>query len=1173
LPVRFTVEPFDGPVAGPLLDALEADLDERYGDSDIPPPVHRASDYAAPNGAFLVAWLDGEPVGCRAVKRGPADGVGEVKRMYVAPHARGRRVGAALLDALAEAARELGYERLVLETGVRQPEAIALYTREGWEPVPAFGHYADSPLSRSPPPPLRRGGGGGWETAAVSVFTGRGTGVSRLARLGFSDPAAAERALIEAGLWADGVAVDDQAAAVITAIADVPDPDLAATSLERLTAALDEPGELRQTVCADAGTRTRLLAVLGASTALADHLVAYPEDWTVLADEQELNARPSVLGLQTTLLAAVGAPRGAPPPKGTDGARAAGSGPEVVAELRHAYRRCLLGLAARDLTGKVLLEDVAGELADLAAATLTAGLAVALAGLPDDAAPCRLAVVGMGKCGGRELNYVSDVDVIFVAEPVGDTSQDDALRTATTLASAMMRICADVAWPVDAALRPEGSAGPLVRTIASHEAYYRRWAQTWEFQALLKARPVAGDLELGEEFVSLTAPLVWSVGERKGFVEDVQAMRRRVESTLKGDRADREVKLGPGGLRDVEFAVQLLQLVHGRTDEQVRSGATLTALEQLAAGGYVGREDARHLAEAYRWLRTVEHRLQLHRLLRTHLLPAADDAEGLRRLARALGHRRDAVASFARERARYTREVRRLHEKLFYRPLLSAVARLPADQARLTPAAAKARLEALGFAEPAVALRHIEALTAGMSRRATIQQTLLPAMLGWFAGAADPDAGLLSFRQVSDALGTTPWYLRLLRDEGRAAERLAVLLGSSRFVADLLARAPDAVRLLADDAELTPRSREALNTAFVAAVRRREDWEAAVVAARGMRRQELLRVACADLLGRTDRTGVGCALSDVAAAVVAAGLVTAVRKVEHERRGPLPVKLAVIAMGRLGGSEQGYGSDADVLFVHEPLAGVSDGEAAAAAADVAHELRRLLALPAPDPPLAIDADLRPEGKQGALSRTLSSYAAYYARWSHVWEAQALLRAAPLAGDAELAERFLAQVAPLRWPEGGLSDDQVREIRRIKARVENERLPRGADPRLALKLGPGGIADVEWTVQLLQLRHAFAVEGLRTPSTLPALHAARDAGLLDADDAAVLEHAWLLVSHARDALVLVRGRAALSLPSSGRELAGVSRVLGYPADAQGEFLDDYRRATRRARSVVERVFYE
>jgi glutamate-ammonia-ligase adenylyltransferase len=1007
----------------------------------------------------------------------------------------------------------------------------------------------------------------------VSVFDDHRRGTSSrslLIRLGFADPALVESALTASGLWAAAGPTGEDAALVVLALSEAAEPDLAVTAFERLVAAAPQPEPLLAAVRASEGLRRRLLGVLGASVALGNHLVAHPDDWQVLLDDDLTVVRPSLLGLQWQLLDAVGA--GHEPPTGTVGSRAIGSGPEVVSALRAAYRRCLLGLAARDLSGEVAVEDVAGELADLAAATLAAGLAVALADLPADAPGCRLAVIGMGKAGGRELNYVSDVDVVFVAEPLDGVDDEAALRTATALAAGMMKVCAEVAWPVDAALRPEGKAGPLVRTLGSHEAYYRRWAGTWEFQALLKARPLAGDLALGRAYVEQLAPLVWAVGERPGFVEDVQAMRRRVEATLRADEADRELKLGRGGLRDVEFAVQLLQLVHGRSDDSVRSGTTLVALDQLAAGGYVGREDARHLAEAYRWLRTAEHRLQLHRLRRTHLLPAADDEPALRRLARAMGYRGDALSTFARERAGYGREVRRLHEKLFYRPLLAAVARLPAAEARLTPEAAAARLEALGFARPTVALRHLEALTDGVSRRAAIQQTLLPAMLGWFADAADPDAGLLSFRQVSDALGATPWYLRLLRDEGTAAERLARLLASSRYVADLLGRAPEAVRMLASDDELVPRTDEQLCQAFTAVARRRDDWEAAVAAVRGLRRQELLRVACADLLGRIDRAGVGRALSGIAAATVAAALEVASRKVEAERRAPLPMRLAVIAMGRLGGHEQGYGSDADVLFVHEPLPGASDAAAAAAAHDVANELRRLLALPAPDPPLAVDADLRPEGRQGALTRSLASYAAYYGRWAEVWEAQALLRAAPLCGDQEVAERFLALVDEVRWPAGGLPDEQVLEIRRIKARVENERMPRAVDGGLALKLGRGGIADVEWTVQLIQLRHAAAVPGLRTTSTLAALTAARDAGLLAEEDAEVLSTAWDLAVRVRDALVLVRGRPAAQLPSSGRELAGVARALGYPAGASGRFLDDYRRATRRARTVVERVFY-
>jgi [glutamine synthetase] adenylyltransferase / [glutamine synthetase]-adenylyl-L-tyrosine phosphorylase len=978
-------------------------------------------------------------------------------------------------------------------------------------------------------------------------------------RLGFSDSGAVLRGLRALGLWEDD-GVRGEAAVLVAALADTADPDLAVAALDRLCDAAPDRAGLLLALRERDGLRGRLLGVLGTSAALGDHLAAWPAHWHDLLDDDLDATRPSLLGMQAELLAAVGADL-----PGDDGvARAAGHGPEVLAALRTAYRRCLLRLAARDLSGKVDLPDVAAELADLAAATLTAALAVARAGLPADLPACRLAVLAMGKTGGRELNYVSDVDVVFVHE--GD------LGAATGLASGMVRVCGEVAWPVDAGLRPEGGAGPLTRTLDSHVAYYRRWARTWEFQALLKARPVAGDLALGAAYTGAVEPLVWAAGERPDFVEDVQAMRRRVEGTLKGDQAERELKLGRGGLRDIEFAVQLLQLVHGRADPSVRSGTTLVALEQLAAGGYVGREDARHLGQAYRWLRTVEHLLQLHRLRRTHLLPAAGDAAGLRRLARGLGHRGDVLSVLARERAGYTREVRRLHEKLFYRPLLSAVARLPTEQAGLSPGAAKARLEALGFQQPAVALRHLEALTEGVSRRAAIQRTLLPAMLGWFADAADPDAGLLSFRQVSDALGSTPWYLRLLRDEGEAAQRLARLLATSRYVADLLVRAPEAVKLFGAGDELTPRPRAVLEHAFVATAGRRDDWEAAVAAARGLRRQELLRVACADLLGLADAAAVGQALSDVSAATVGAALVTARAKVEAERRRPLPVRLAVVAMGRLGGGEQGYGSDADVLFVHEALPGASDAEAAGVADEVAHELRRLLALPAPDPPLLVDADLRPEGKQGPLSRSLTSYAGYYARWSQVWEAQALLRAAPLAGDADLAGAFLALVEPVRYPTGGLSAEQVTEVRRIKARVEKERMPRGTDPRLAPKLGPGGIADVEWTVQLLQLRHAGRLPELRTPRTLPALRAARDAGLLAPDDAAVLEHAWTLASRVRDVLVLVRGRPAVALPSSGRELAGLARALGYPAGSHADLLEDYRRATRRARAVVERTFY-
>jgi len=278
-------------------------------------------------------------------------------------------------------------------------------------------------------------------------------------------------------------------------------------------------------------------------------------------------------------------------------------------------------------------------------------------------------------------------------------------------------------------------------------------------------------------------------------------------------------------------------------------------------------------------------------------------------------------------------------------------------------------------------------------------------------------------------------------------------------------------------------------------------------------------------------------------------------------------------MGRLGGREMGFGSDADVLFVHRPRPGADEARATAAANAVAHTLRRLLGEPAPDPAFELDADLRPEGRQGALVRSLSSFREYYERWMSIWEVQALLRAVPVAGNEQLGADFVTMIDPIRYPEGGLTDEQVAEIRRIKARVERERLPRGADPATHTKLGRGGLADVEWTVQLLQLQQAAEVPALRVAPTVDALAALGDARLLDGEQTEALRSAWDLATRARNAIFLVRGRASDQLPRPGLELAGVARACGYGADTDpGQFLDDYRRTTRRARSVVEQVFY-
>lgn len=991
----------------------------------------------------------------------------------------------------------------------------------------------------------------------------------RVVRRGFAD-SEGSRALLD-GEHVRSIGLPDTSE-LLEDLGAAADPDLALRQFVRLLEASTggEGHRLRSALGADRDFRRRLADVLGLSEGLGDFLIRHPECVEVIAHADVLTVAPSARDGRARLLESVGAHPADPEPRATTSHDAA------LDALRVEYRRQLLGIATRDISGIAGMESVAQWLSDLADNVLEAALAIARSEVGSAADTVRLAVIGMGKCGARELNYVSDVDVVFVAEPAaGVTDEDAALQTATALASGLMRACTAVTregsiWEVDAGLRPEGKQGALVRTLDSHVAYYTKWAKTWEFQALLKARAAAGDPELGARYVDEVSVFVWSAADRENFVDDVQAMRRRVEAHIPASIADREVKLGPGGLRDVEFAVQLLQLVHGRSDVMLRSANTLSALEGLAIWGYVGREDASVLADSYRFLRNLEHRLQLRQLRRTHTMPD-DDAE-MRIIARSLGFRNEPVKELTDEWKRRGREVRRIHEKLFYRPLLQAVARLDAGEARLTPEAAQQRLQALGYVDPAGALKHLEALSSGVSRRAAIQRTLLPVMLGWFADGPDPDAGLLGFRRVSEDLGSTPWYLRLLRDESAAAQRLAQILSSSRYATELLLRAPDLVTMLADDTELVARPLPSLLAEAASTVDRHEDPMVAVGALRASRRRELFRIAVGELVGLSALDQAGPAITDVNIATLTGALDVVRRQVRETHPDVDRIRFAIIGMGRFGGGELGFSSDLDVMFVYDAEPGVDETSAGKAAFALANELRTALMAPTADPPVEIDADLRPEGKQGPLVRSLASFAAYYERWSASWEAQALLRAAPVAGDASLGAEFMQLIDPLRYPVGGLTDETVREVRRLKARMEAERLPRGADPALHVKLGRGGLSDVEWVVQLIAMQRGFEVPGLRTTGTLAALAAAQEAGLLSPADTSVLQDAWRLATRVRNAQMLARDRASDMVPTDSRERALVSSLMGYPLTEPGRLEEDYRRVTRRARKVVERTFY-
>ncbi len=870
----------------------------------------------------------------------------------------------------------------------------------------------------------------------------------------------------------------------------------------------------------DVALSEAVVAVTAASRSLAELCVAEPAAIEVLAD---LDRRPLL------------------------------DGPARVEDLAEWKRLELLRIAGRDLVGLDDLPTVGRGLARLAAEVLKASCALVL--LPDAGGGLAensggLAVIGMGKLGGSELNYASDVDLMFVAED--PAAAEKAARAVLEAARSCFR--------VDVDLRPEGRDGPLVRSLASYEAYWDRWAKTWEFQALLKARPIAGDATLGAAFSASADERVWGRAFTSDDLREVRAMKARAEEHLaRKGLTDREVKRGRGGIRDIEFAIQLLQLVHGAQDPALRSANTLDALGELGRAGYVDPDDARALDHAYRLLRTVEHRLQLVHEEQVHVLP--DDAASLSHLARVMGYRDNAEGTAGELLVRYLRRqqatVRSIHEHLFFRPLLDALLSVRATRAAaLAPGVVEARLAAFGFTDATRTRQALAELTRGLTRSSRLMQQLLPLLLGWLADSPDPDLGLLGLRRLAGGDEHRAGELAVaFRESPEGARRLCVLLGTSRRLTQTLERHPDLIADLDAPDGLGFRSAGELAGGALNAVSWRTEVDERQRSLERFRRREELRVASADVLSLTPAGDdpvvvTGAQLTSLAEACLRAAFEVVVPE----------VPFAVVAMGRFGGAELSYASDLDVLFVYDGATPTDFALAEKAAVS----LLEFLAGPSPATRIySVDTGLRPEGKDGPVARSLDGYRAYYERWAQVWERQALLRARFVAGDAEVGRRFCELIGPYLWRDP-FPDDDAREIRRMKARIERERMPPGDDPQFHLKLGRGSLSDVEFTAQLLQLQHRVAATG-----TMAALDRLEAAGALAHADRVILGEAYWYCESTRNRWFLIKGEPDDSLPQSAQDLARVARSLGTTPQ---ELRDGYRRATRRSRQVVERVFY-
>lgn len=798
--------------------------------------------------------------------------------------------------------------------------------------------------------------------------------------------------------------------------------------------------------------------------------------------------------------------------------------------------RELLRIASLDLTGEADLRATTSALSAMARHVLASTLEAATAGR---AGANRLAVIGMGKLGGDELNYASDVDVLLVGE--GDPV------TLERLAKEVLER-AGRAFRVDADLRPEGRDGPLVRSLASYEAYWERWAEPWERQALLRAAPAAGDAALGAAWCEARDRVLWDQPFSADDLRHVRALKARSEEQVRASGvADREVKRGPGGIRDIEFAAQLLQLVHGRVDEELRTPHTIDALEALARGGYVDPADAEQLTSAYGLLRRVEHALQIEDERQTHTLPA--DRVARRRIARVLGYRGSPRGGptdlFDADLARRRADVRAVHERVWFRPLLDTLA----GAGPLPLEAVSERLAAFGFTDVERTRLAVEELTRGLTRSSRMMQQLLPLLLDWLSASPDPDLGLLGLRRLATGEQRSRALAMAFRDSPEVARHLALVLGTSRRLGDVLVGNPDLIERLPHPARLSTRSRHELVASVLASTSWRSDRSERQQALQRWQHRNLVGIAARDVFGQASVEVVGADLTALAEASIEGALAT---------MDP-GIPIAVVAFGRLGGGELGYASDLDLAFVHEGTKR-SDSEEAER---VANGVLRLLAGDTPAERVwAVDAALRPEGRNGPVSRSLEGWRAYVDRWASTWERQAYLRLRAVAGSAELGLRLVEDVSTAMWSRPFMDDDE-REVRRMKVRIERERLGRGDDPEFHLKLGRGSLSDIEFTVQLLQLRH-------RVPgtATIGSLHRLVEAGHLPADEAAVLEESYRFCERTRNRSWLVLGPGD-SLPVRPEQITPLARSLGFTVAG---LRSEYRRVTRRARRVVEDRFY-
>ncbi len=895
------------------------------------------------------------------------------------------------------------------------------------------------------------------------------------------------------------------------------DPLSAISRLDRILVMVEDPG-FRSLLEDPDGLRS-LLAVLGYSNYLSSLILRSPGDYLWLMRDVGLSGQRTLALMQGELAAKMGNDGGAD---------------EAMRSLRQNKYREMLRIGVRDLLGAATLVETVHDISNLAEASIDSSIHRASSilkekfGTPvffsgnDVRRPGKFTVLGLGKLGGEELNYSSDVDLFYLyssheGATTGRLSSSGGFRDSienhmyfVKMGEMVTRLLNErtddgFVFRVDLRLRPEGEAGEIAYSLPSLEVFYQSWGRTTDRLALLKAKPVGGFRRLGEEFLELIEPFVFRRYLDYSAFEEIGALKEKIDRHIgDGEARTNDIKLGRGGIREIEFLVQSVQLINGGRNPAVRERNTLRAIGRLMRNGYLLERDAESLSSAYEFLRTVEHRVQLVEERQTHTLPS--DKASREKIAFSMGYSRGGAGdakAFEGSLSRYQGMVTEIYDRTFFRGKVHAVG-APEESVRvlredISYEEAIEELTDLGFSDPEGSYKNLMLLRDGPDHshfpetcRELLRQ-IAPRLMEEVTHSPDPDAVLTSLERFVRRVGARASYYALLASNPESIRLLVTVFGFSRFLSGLLISQPDLLDLMVSSESLhAVKSTVDMESELVEMLRPSPSFEDELIMMRKFRNGEILRIGLGDLLGLKEIAQVNRELSELAEVIMKITYPMAIRDAAQKGLNPgKSGKFAILALGKMGGMEINYSSDLDLIFLY-------DGEESAREfyTWAAQRMITILSSPTGEGLLyRIDMRLRPSGHAGPLVTRADSFERYQREEAMVWEHQALIKARCIAGDGEFMARITSSLDDQLYSRA-LEASEVAEIRRVRDRMENELSAEAGGNFYDVKVGRGGLVDIEFAVQVMQLYYGHDHSSVRDTSTLQALEKLHDAGLVE-----------------------------------------------------------------------------